>query len=82
MVCVSGGAPAGQWAVTGRTFSQMPKIMMSTMPLTNSGRMVADSPIRPTTRSMGPPACNADHTPLAMLSGTTNTKATAPSYTE
>ena len=51
--------PAGAVAVIGSHSSQMPKIMIRTMPVTNSGTVASDSPVTVITRSAGRLTCSA-----------------------
>ena len=74
--------PAGALAVTGSTFSAMPKTTMSTIPETNSGTVDSDRPATLMLRSTALPRFSAARTPPRMLSGTTITKATAASLSE
>ena len=55
---------------------------MTTMPDTNSGTVVADSPATEMIRSGARPAFSAAMTPPAMPSGTTITNASAASLSE
>ena len=55
---------------------------MSTIPDTNSGTVVADRPTTEMTRSGARPKFSAATTPPKMPSGTTITKASAPSLSE
>ena len=52
---LAGEAPAPADAETGRTFSATPKTTMTTIPDTNSGTVVADSPATEMTRSAARP---------------------------
>ena len=68
--------------MTGSTFSATPNTTMSTIPDTNSGTVVSESPVTEMTRSTGRPACSAAITPPMMPSGTTMTNASAASFSE
>src|SRR6185312_11538478 len=75
-------APAPAEAVTGSAFRYTPKMTMTTMPDTNSGTVVAESPATEMTRSAPRPTLSAAMTPPAMPSGTTITNASAASLIE
>ena len=60
----------------------MPKTMIRTMPVTNSGTIESDSPVTVIVRSAGRPTWSAAKTPPMMLSGMTMTNATAASLSE
>ena len=69
-------------AVIGSTFSQMPKTMIRTTPVTNSGTAASERPPVVMIRSTGLPTLSAAAMPPMRLSGTTITKARAASLRE
>ena len=74
-ICPTRLVPGGQRAEIGSTSSHSPKMMIRTMPPTNSGMAVADRPPMEMTRSSGFPTCRAAITPPRMPSGTRMTNA-------
>ncbi len=74
--------PGGAAAEAGRTFNPTLKMMMTTMPETNSGTVAADSPVREMIRSSGRPTYSAATTPPRIPSGTITTSARAASLAE
>ena len=79
---VAGEAPAPADADTGSHLSETAKMMITTIPDTNSGTVAADSPSTEMIRSVARPYLSAASTPPRIPSGTTITKASAASLTE
>jgi hypothetical protein len=82
LICVSGLALSGAFALTGSTSSHSAKIRISMIPVTNSGMTLSDSPPSVITRSTARSRFSAAITPPRTARGTTRTNASAASLSE